>query len=87
MTKYLLVLWMCSMTNGQCPSSTLSGYEFSNHYDCTNAGYAFSQKTFRALEEVEGFDRNYIEENKIVVKFECRPIEFIIPKPKPKTPA
>ena len=48
---------------------------------------AFAQKTFRALDELEEYDRAYVEQNKIVVKFECRPIEIIVPPPKPKTPA
>ena len=39
-TKYALVLWMCSIIHNNCPSSTISGYVFDNHYDCTNAGYA-----------------------------------------------
>ena len=31
---------MCSMLSGKCPSSTIAGYQFTNHYDCVNAGYA-----------------------------------------------
>lgn len=87
MTKFILVLWMCSMATGQCPSSSVPGYQFSNHFDCVNAGYGVAQKTFKALEELEDYDKNFIEESKLVVKFECRPITITIPKPKPKTPA
>lgn len=87
MTKFALVLWMCSVLHNNCPSSTFVGYTFNNHYDCVNAGYGFAQKTFRALDELEEYDRAYVEQNKIVVKFECRPIEIIVPKSKPKTPA
>ena len=78
---------MCSMTTGQCPESSISGYQFNSHYDCVNAGYAIAQKTFRALDELEEYDRAFVEQNKIVVKFECRPIEIIVPPKKPKTPA
>ena len=74
MTKYLLVLYMCSMTAGTCPSSTVAGYQFDTHYDCVNAGYGLAQKTFRNLEELEEWDKNYINENKIVIKFECRDV-------------
>ena len=74
MTKYLLVLYMCSMTTGTCPSSTVAGYQFDTHYDCVNAGYGLAQKTFRNLEELEEWDKNYINENKIVIKFECRDV-------------
>ena len=72
--KYILVLYMCSMATGQCPSSTIAGYQFTSHYDCVNAGYAVAQSTFRNLEELEEYNRDYIEQSKIVVKFECREV-------------
>ena len=70
--KYLLILYMCSMTTGQCPNSSVSGYQFNSHYDCVNAGYAIAQKTFRNLKEYEEFPRETIEKDKIVIKFECK---------------
>ena len=70
--KYILVLYMCSMLSNSCPSSTISGYQFKSHYDCVNAGYAIAQNTFRNLEEIEEYNKDYIEQSKIVVKFECR---------------
>ena len=70
--KYILVLYMCSMLSGNCPSNMISGYQFENHYDCVNAGYAIAQSTFRNLKELEEYEREYIEQSKIVVKFECR---------------
>ena len=63
---------MCSMATGECPSSTIAGYQFTNHYDCVNAGYGVAQKTFRSLEELEDFERDYIEKEKIAIKFECK---------------
>ena len=63
---------MCSMATGECPSSTIAGYQFTNHYDCVNAGYGVAQKTFRSLEELEEFERDYIEKEKIAIKFECK---------------
>ena len=68
---------MCSMNTGQCPSSSVSGYQFTSHYDCVNAGYAIAQKTYRNLKEFEEFEKDYINENKIVVKFECKEIGAI----------
>jgi len=65
---------MCSMNTGQCPNSSISGYQFESHYDCVNAGYAIAQKTYRNLNEIEEWDINYINKNKIVVKFECKEI-------------
>ena len=70
--KYILILYMCSMATGQCPSSTISGYQFTNHYDCVNAGYGLAQQTFRSLEELEEFERDYIEREKIAIRFECK---------------
>ena len=72
--KYILVLYMCSMLSNNCPTSTIAGYQFNTHYDCVNAGYAVAQSTFRNLEELEEYNRDYIEQSKIVVKFECREI-------------
>ena len=65
---------MCSMLSNNCPTSTISGYQFNTHYDCVNAGYAIAQSTFRNLKELEEWDRQYLEQSKIVVKFECREV-------------
>lgn len=73
--KYLLVLYMCSLNTGQCPSHTYAGYQFNNHYDCVMGGYAVAQKTFKNLEENMEWDKEYINENKIVIKFQCQPIK------------
>ena len=73
--KYILVLYMCSMSTGQCPTNTISGYQFASHYDCVNAGYAIAQKTYRNLSELEEWDIDHINKKKIVIKFECREIK------------
>ncbi len=62
------------MLSNSCPTSTIAGYQFNTHYDCVNAGYAVAQSTFRNLEELEEYNRDYIEQSKIVVKFECREV-------------
>ena len=72
--KYILVLYMCSMLSNSCPSSTIAGYQFTNHYDCVNAGYAVAQSTFRNLQDMEEYQREVIENKKLVIKFECREI-------------
>lgn len=72
--KYILVLYLCSMNTGQCPSSQIAGYQFNTHYDCVNAGYAVAQKTYRDLKEYEEYPVDVIEKNKIVIKFECRKV-------------
>ena len=73
--KYLLILYMCSMNTGQCTSSSVSGYQFISHYDCVNAGYAVAQKTYRNLKELPEWDKPQFEEEKIVIKFECKEIK------------
>tara|TARA_Y100000816_G_C25580765_1_gene312410 strand:- start:121 stop:321 length:201 start_codon:yes stop_codon:yes gene_type:complete len=62
------------MLSNNCPQSTIAGYQFNTHYDCVNAGYAVAQSTFRNLKELEEWDREYLEQSKIVVKFECREV-------------
>tara|TARA_R100000149_G_scaffold64482_1_gene36573 strand:+ start:108 stop:341 length:234 start_codon:yes stop_codon:yes gene_type:complete len=73
--KYILILYMCSMTSGECPTSTISGWQFENHYDCVNAGYGVSQQTFRNLEDLEEWSREYIEQEKIAIRFECKELK------------
>ena len=68
------MLYICSITTGQCPSSSISGYQFTSHYDCTNAGYAIAQTTFRNLKELPEWDIPDFEKDKIVIKFECREV-------------
>jgi len=72
--KYILILYMCSMTTGQCPSNTIAGYQFNSHYNCVDAGYAIAQSTFRNLKELPEWDIPDFERNKIVIKFECKQV-------------
>ena len=72
--KYILVLYMCSMINNSCPENTIAGYQFTTHFDCVNAGYAIAQSTFRNLQDMEEYQKEVIEKQKLVIKFECREI-------------
>ena len=62
------------MLGNTCPTSTIAGYQFTSFYDCVDAGYAVAQSTFRNLENTEEYNRDYIENSKIVIKFECREV-------------
>jgi len=87
MTKFILVMYMCSMVSGECPSNHIPGFSFKSHTDCVQNGYRIAHNTFKSLEELEEFDKEFIENNKIVVKFECKQIKvpnLTIPLPKPK---
>ena len=63
------------MLTNDCPSSSISGFQFSSHYDCVEAGYKMAYNEFKHLETLEEFDKEYIEEKRLVIKFECRGIE------------
>ena len=72
--KYLLVVYLCSITTGQCPSSTFTGWQFNSHYDCVMGGYGVAQQAFKHLEETHELDVETINREKFVVKFECKQI-------------
>tara|TARA_Y100001973_G_C5161132_1_gene313577 strand:+ start:589 stop:789 length:201 start_codon:yes stop_codon:yes gene_type:complete len=63
------------MVTGECPSSTISGYQFESHYQCVDAGYGVSQQTFRNLEDLEEWNREYVEQEKIAIRFECKELK------------
>jgi len=87
MTKFILVLYMCSMVTNHCPSNHIPGFSFDSHTACVEYGYRVAHGTFKSLEETEEWDNEYVENQKIVVKFECRPVEVpkpVVPPPKPK---
>jgi len=89
MSKFYVVLYMCSMLSGQCPSYHYTGHSFLTHTECVEFGYRIAYGTFNNLENTEEFDSGYIENSKIVVKFQCEEIKspkekLIIPPKKPK---
>ena len=65
---------MCSMTTGQCPSNTIAGLQFDDHFDCVVNGYRVAHNTFKNLEETEDFDKEKINREKLVIKFECKQV-------------
>ena len=65
---------MCSMLSGNCPSSMVAGLSVDNYNDCIDSGYAVAQSTYRNLEELEEYNRDYLEQIKFVVK-KCKEME------------
>ena len=63
------------MLSNNCPTSTISGYQFNNHYDCVIAGYKEAYNAFKSLEDMEELEKNYIEQEKLVIKFECKELK------------
>ena len=72
--QFILVLYMCSTITGQCASNSIPALQFDNHYDCVVSGYRAAHNTFINLQTLEGFERDYIESEKIVVKFDCQKV-------------
>jgi len=70
--KWILITYICSIATGECPSNSITGFQFNNHYDCVVAGYKYSYNKFTNLEKLEEYEREYIEEKKLVIKFECK---------------
>ena len=60
------------MANGQCPSNSISGLQYNDHFDCVVDGYRIAHNTFKNLEELEEYDKEYINRKKLVIKFECK---------------
>ena len=88
MTKFFTVLYICSMLSGQCPSYHYTGHSFKTHSECVEFGYRIAYGTFRNLEETEEFTQEYVENSKIVIKFECKELpikqeKIIVPPKKP----
>lgn len=78
MTKFILILYICSLNSLQCNNGLVTGVEFSSHYDCAIAGYEMSGNSMKDMNKEE------VEKYKLAVKFECKPIEIIVPQPKPQ---
>ena len=62
------------MANGQCPSNSISGLQYNDHFDCVVDGYRIAHNTFKNLEELEEYDKEYINRKKLVIKFECKQV-------------
>ena len=77
MIKFVLVLYSCSFMTMQCGHGTYLT-QHNSWYECDKQGYIESHRM------MEIADRNEVNANKLAVKFECKPIETILPKPKPQ---
>tara|TARA_R100000278_G_scaffold33_1_gene45 strand:- start:414 stop:584 length:171 start_codon:yes stop_codon:yes gene_type:complete len=50
-------------------------------------GYRVAHGTFKTLEETQEMEKEYIENSRIVVRFDCKAVNVpkeIVPPPKPK---
>ena len=65
--KFILVMTLCSATFKTClpPSNITPVYE--SYYDCATAGY------INSLGVLQQMDTENVNDNKIVINFECLP--------------
>jgi len=89
MTKFILIMYMCSMVSGKCPNNHITGFQFNSHSECVEYGYKIAHSTFKSLDDNEEWDKEYVEKNQIVVKFQCKGLKvaeekITIPPKKPK---
>jgi hypothetical protein len=68
--KFVLILHLCSLITGTCPSNQTFSYEFNDHYTCIKAGY---QQSFISLNSL---DPEEINNSKMVVRFECKELKI-----------
>ena len=69
-SKYVLILYLCSLTAQQCDSGMITAYEFNDHYDCAVAGYDMSHKTMQMM------DRDLVNKDELAIKFECKQVRI-----------
>ncbi len=70
--KYLLILYICSVLDGQCANTIVTNFEFNSHYDCVKEGYRQSHNQFVKLKDLENSGTLDIERDKIVIEFQCK---------------
>ena len=73
--KWILILYICTLTTGECPSSSITMQQFESHRDCVLGGYKAAHNAFKVLEKMEEVEREYIEKEKVVIKFECKGLQ------------
>ena len=49
--------------------------QFESHRDCVLGGYKAAHNAFKVLEKMEEFEREYIEKEQVVIKFECKGLQ------------
>ena len=66
MTKFVLILWMCSSIPGnECIKIPTPQFVFNDMYDCTVYGYAHSEEIIISL------TREFVNKKQVYTKFMC----------------
>ena len=66
MTKFLLVIYLCSAVNQQCYQVNQQPFEYKDHWSCMRDGYG---KSFELL--YSDTKRENVEEYKFYTKWSC----------------
>ena len=73
--KWILILYVCTLTTGECPSSSITMHQFETHRNCVLTGYKVAHNTFYNLQTLEEFETDYIEKEQLVIKFVCKGVK------------
>ena len=75
--KFLLTIYICSLTTGECVAPKLEQFEMSQfygtHYGCVRAGLGNS---FELLFDGKTFSANIIEKMELYPKFSCEKVQI-----------
>lgn len=71
MTKWILVMIICSFESNTCMTPLEYPIRFNDGYDCMTTGYK------QSLLKTEELGRENINKYRIYIKFSCEPIEII----------
>ena len=63
--KYLLVLKICSLVHLNCLPEIKDNFIFNSWSECASAGY------LRSIKIINSIDSSIVNENKMVVNFQC----------------
>jgi len=63
--KFMLILKVCSAVHMDCLPSMNDSFVFNSWSECASAGY------LRSIKIINSIDSSIVNENKIVVNFQC----------------
>ena len=63
--KFMLILKVCSAVHMDCLPAMNDGFVFNSWSECASAGY------LRSIKIINSIDSSIVNENKMVVNFQC----------------
>jgi hypothetical protein len=65
--KYILILYICTLSQPYCEQDQVINEQFNNYYDCITKGYLHSYNFLTTM-----YDKEDIIEQKLAIKFACK---------------